>query len=47
MYGTGEVEGADGANVIGRWGPSGDVSVTPAVLALRVPVGGVCTHEGA
>jgi len=41
MHGTGVVEGADGAN--GRCGgaPRGDMAITPAVLALGVPVGRV------
>jgi len=41
VHGLGVVEGTDGANVMGRGAPGSDVAVTPAVLALRVPVGRV------
>jgi len=41
MHGMGVVEGGDGANGTGGRAPGGDVAVTPAVLALGVPVGGV------
>ena len=38
MHGTGVVEGADGANGRGGGAPGGDMAVTPAILALGVPV---------
>jgi len=39
MHGSGVVERADGADGIGRGASGGDVAVSPAVLALRVPIG--------
>jgi len=50
MHGAGMVEGANGANGVGRGAPGGDMAVDPAVLALRVPIGGVgafnCARSG-
>jgi len=50
MHGAGVVEGADRVSGIGRGAPGGDMAVSPAVLALRVPVGSVsafnCLRSG-
>jgi len=42
---TGVVEGADGANGRGGGAPGGDMAESPAVLALRVPIGRVGTFN--
>jgi len=41
VHGTGVVEGTNGANRVDGGAPGGDVTETPAVLALRVAIGGV------
>jgi len=45
MHSSGVVEGADGANGRGGRAPGGDMAIPPAVLALRVSVGRVCTFN--
>jgi len=40
-HGSGVVEGTDGANGRGGGAAGGDMAISPAVLALRVPVGRV------
>jgi len=39
-------EGADRANGVGRGASRGDVSETPAVLTLCIPIRGVCAFDG-
>jgi len=46
VHGSGVVEGADRANRRGGGASGGDMKVTPAVLALRVPVGRVGAFNG-
>jgi len=43
--GAGVVEGTDGADRVSRGASGGDVSVAPAVLALRVPIRGVSSLD--
>jgi len=47
VHGTGVVEGTDRANRVGGRAPGGDVTETPAALALLVPMGGVCMLDRA
>jgi len=41
VHGTGVVEGANGADGVGRGAPGRDMAISPAVLALRVFIRGV------
>ena len=43
VHGTGVIEGTDGADGPSSWTPGGDMAEPPAVLALRVPIGRVCS----
>ena len=45
MHGTGVAEGADRADGVDGGASGGDVSVTPAVLTLCIPIGGVCAFD--
>jgi len=45
VHGSGVTEGADRAHRVGRGASRGDVSETPAVLALCVPVRGICSFN--
>jgi len=45
VHGTGVAEGADGADGVGGGASRGNVSETPAVLTLCVPIRGVCAFD--
>jgi len=45
VHGSGVVERTDGADRVDGGAPGGNVSEAPTVLALRVPIGGVCSLD--
>jgi len=45
VHGTGVTDGADRADGDDRGASRGNVSETPAVLTLRVPIRGVCAFD--
>jgi len=45
VHGTGVTEGANRADGVDGGASGGDVSITPAVLTLCIPIGGVCAFD--